>query len=397
MITKDTIKQKVAGDFPFLQEIRHHLHRHPELSFQETETASYIDKFLSDWNIEHETGVGGEGIVALIKGVRPDKKTIALRADMDALPIEEQNDTSYKSENRGAMHACGHDVHMTCLLGTAKLLQELKSDFEGTVKLIFQPAEETLPGGAVQMIKAGALENPAPETIIAQHVFPDLEVGKVGFKSGMYMASSDEINIYVKGKGGHAAIPGAGDDTVFAAAQIVVELKNYVKRNSSSAVPTVLSFGKIVGNGAHNVFPVEVAIHGTLRTFDETWRKEVHKIIMETAQKIAGSYGMLSEVVIDKGYPFLVNDDKVTRQAKAAAIDFLGAENVEDLPIRMTVEDFAYYAQKVPACFYRLGTANRHKGITSNLHTPTFDVDEESIKIGTGLMTWIALEQLNNG
>ena len=394
MITKETIKQKVAEDFPLLLKIRHHLHRHPELSFQESETAHYIDRLLTDWNIEHKTGVGGEGIVALIKGVRPEKKTIALRADMDALPIEEQNNMSYKSENRGTMHACGHDVHMTCLLGTAKLLQELKQDFEGTVKLIFQPAEETLPGGAVQMIKDGVLENPKPETIIAQHVFPDLEVGKVGFKSGMYMASSDEINIYVRGKGGHAAIPGKGDDTVFTAAQIIVELKNIVKKNSSSAIPTVLSFGKIVGNGAHNVFPVEVAIHGTLRTFDETWRKEVHKIIIETAQNIAHSYGIVSEVVIDKGYPFLVNDDKVTQQAKEAAIDFLGAENVEDLPIRMTVEDFAYYAQKVPASFYRLGTANRNKGITSNLHTPTFDVDEESIKIGTGLMTYIALEQL---
>jgi len=394
LITKETIKQKVEGDFPLLLKIRHHLHRHPELSFQESETARYIDRLLTDWNIEHKTGVGGEGIVALIKGVRPDKKTIALRADMDALPIEEQNNMSYKSENRGTMHACGHDVHMTCLLGTANLLQELKQDFEGCVKLIFQPAEETLPGGAVQMIKDGVLENPKPETIIAQHVFPDLEVGKVGFKSGMYMASSDEINIYVRGKGGHAAIPGKGDDTVFAAAQIVVELKNIVKKNSSSAIPTVLSFGKIVGNGAHNVFPVEVAIHGTLRTFDETWRKEVHKIIIETAQNIAHSYGIVSEVVIDKGYPFLVNDDKITQQARAAAIDFLGAENVEDLPIRMTVEDFAYYAQKVPACFYRLGTANSNKGITSNLHTPTFDVDEESIKIGTGLMTYIALEQL---
>ncbi len=397
MITKETIKQEAGTIFPVLVDIRRHLHRHPELSFQETETAWYISKVLADSGIEHETGIGGNGIVALIKGNNPHKKTVALRADMDALPIIEENSVDYRSENPGVMHACGHDVHTASLLGSAIILNKLKDKFEGTFKLIFQPAEETLPGGAIQMIKEGVLNNPAPDSIIGQHVFPEMEVGKVGFKSGMYMASSDEINLYIKGKGGHAAIPDKSDDTVLAAAQIIVALQKIASRNAAPAIPTVLSFGKIIGNGAHNVFPTEVAVHGTFRTFNEAWRLEAHTLITKTAKLTAEAFGVTCEVVIDKGYPFLVNNDEITRQAKEAAIEYLGKENVEELEIRMTVEDFAYFAQQVPACFYRLGTANISKGIQSNLHTPTFDVDEKSIEIGTGLMAWIALKQMGEG
>ena len=396
MITKETIKKKNKEIFALLLDIRHHLHKHPELSFQEKETARYISTLLSDWGIEHQAGVGGHGIVGLIKGNNPDSKTIALRADTDALPIVEQNRVAYKSINTGVMHACGHDVHTTCLLGTAKMLQELRNEFEGTVKLIFQPAEEVLPGGAKLMIAEGVLENPVPQIITGQHVFPEMEVGKVGFKTGYYMASSDEINLYVRGNGGHAAIPNRSDDTVLAAAQVIVALQKIASRNAPPAIPTVLSFGKIIGNGLHNVFPVEVAIHGTFRTFSEEWRAEAHQLITETAQLTAKAFGVECDVVIDKGYPAVFNNEPATLYAKEAAIEYLGKESVVDLDIRMTAEDFGRFAQTVPGCFYRLGTANEEKGITSNLHTPTFDVDEQSIEIGTGVMTWLALKQLES-
>ncbi len=394
MIDKETIKQKANDIFPQMADIRRHLHRYPELSFQETETARYISKILTEQGIEHKTGIGGNGIVALIKGKNPGNRTVALRADMDALPVTEKNDVDYRSANPGVMHACGHDVHTASLLGSAIMLNHIKNKFEGTVKLIFQPAEESLPGGAVGMIQEGALKNPVPDSIIGQHVFPEMEVGKVGFKSGKYMASSDEINLYIKGKGGHAAIPNKSDDTVLAASHIIVALQKIASRNAAPAIPTVLSFGKIVGNGAHNVFPTEVAVHGTFRTFDEAWRNEAHQLITKTAKMTAETFGVSCEVVITRGYPFLLNDDKITNQSKQAAIDYLGEENVEELEIRMTVEDFAYFAQQTPACFYRLGTANAEKGIVSNLHTPTFNVDEKSLEIGAGLMTWIALKQL---
>jgi amidohydrolase len=262
------------------------------------------------------------------------------------------------------------------------------------VKIIFQPAEENLPGGAKQMIEEGVLENPKPELIMAQHVYPELESGKVGFRKGVYMASSDEINLYVKGKGGHGAMPERGDDTVLAAAQIIVALQKIASRNAPPKIPTVLSFGKIIGNGAHNVFPAQVAIHGTFRTFDETWRKKAHRLIEETAKLTAKIYGVDCEVVIDHGYPVLINDEKWTERVRQAAVEFLGAENVVDLDIRTTVEDFAYYTQQMPGCFYRLGVGNKEKGITSNLHTPTFDIDEESLKIGTGLLAWATLKEL---
>jgi amidohydrolase len=370
------------------------LHAHPELSWEEANTAQFIAEKLALWGIDHERDVGGHGIVGLVKGKNPGKKVIALRADMDALPIVEHNEVDYKSLNNGVMHACGHDVHSTCLLGAAKILSALKDHFEGTVKLIFQHAEETVPGGAIEMIEAGALENPKPVSITGQHVFPELEVGKVGFRSGMYMASNDEINIYVKGRGGHAAMPEKVDDTVLASAQILIALQRITSRASSPQVPTVLSFGKIVTNGAMNILPEQVSIYGTFRTFDETWREKAHKLIIETAENTARANGCRCEVEIKHGYPFLVNDHDLTELSRSAAIEYLGKEHVVELDMRMTAEDFARYSQVMPACFYRLGTANKEKGITSNLHTSTFNVDEKSIEIGSGLMAWIAWQQL---
>jgi amidohydrolase len=300
----------------------------------------------------------------------------------------------YVSQNDGIMHACGHDVHMSCLLGAARVLKGLEDRIEGTVKLIFQPAEETVPGGAIEMIKAGALENPDVSAIYGQHVFPELETGKVGFRKGKYMASNDEITIFVKGRGGHAAMPERVDDTVLASAQVLVALQQIVSRRSSPQVPTVLSFGKIVTNGAMNVLPEKVSLHGTFRTFSEDWREKAHRLIIETAEHTAKANGCTCEVEIKKGYPFLVNDDLLTDDAREAAIEYLGEENVVELDMRMTAEDFSRYSQIIPACFYRLGTANKAKGITSSLHTSTFDVDEKSIEIGAGLMAWIAVRRL---
>lgn len=374
--------------------IREHLHMHPELSFKEEETAKFISIKLNEFGIRHTTGIAKTGIVGIIEGINPSKRVIALRADMDALPILETNKVSYKSIKTGVMHACGHDVHMTCLLGAAKILNEMRSEFEGTIKLIFQPSEESFPGGAIKMIEAGVLENPKVDMIIGQHVLPTMEAGMIGLKPGMYMASTDEVYLTVKGKGGHGATPELNIDPIIISAQILVALQQVVSRYANPSVPTTLSFGKIMGDGRTNIIPDEVKIEGTLRTFNETWRAQAQERITAIAKSMAQGMGGDCEVVIDKGYPFLVNDDAITAQVKTDAIAFLGAENVKDLDLRMTAEDFAYYSQHVPACFYRLGVGNKEKGITSNLHTATFDVDSSSIETGIGLMTWLAVMAL---
>ncbi len=379
-----------------LVKIRRHLHAHPELSFKEEKTAAYISEQLTSWGIEHKTGVAGHGITGLIKGVHPEKKVVALRADIDALPILEKNEVPYKSLNHGVMHACGHDVHTTCLLGAVKILNERKSEFEGAIKFIFQPAEEKLPGGAIQMIEAGVLENPRVDAILGQHVYPDLDAGMVGFRNGRYMASADEINLTIRGKGGHAAMPDEIDDTVLAMAESIVSLQSIASRKAPPAIPTVLSFGVVRADGATNVIPSEVIVRGTFRTFDEAWRAKAHLLIKATAEAIALAHGCSCEVIIDKGYPFLENDQEVTAIAKRSAEEYLGKENVVDLDIRMTSEDFAHYARQAPACFYRLGTRNKERGIISGLHTPQFAVDEKSMETGTGLLVWEALQQLKS-
>ena len=388
------IKEKVEELRDELISMRRHFHANPELSFEEENTANFISNTLKQWGIKHQTDVGGYGIVGVVEGRNPNKKVIALRADMDALPIAEENSIEYKSLTEGKMHACGHDVHMTCLLGAIKILNSIKDSFEGSIKFIFQPAEETLPGGAIKMIEEGVLENPKPELIIAQHVFPEMEVGKVGFKSGIYMASSDEVNITVKGQGGHAAIPDRYDNTVLAAAEILTELNKEIEKEKPKDFPSVLAFGKFIANGAYNVIPSEVKITGTFRTFNEQWRKRVHQIIQEVSTKVSEKHNCSPELKISKGYPVLINDEEVSEKSRIAAKEFLGNENIEELQIRTTVEDFARFAEIIPACFYRLGVANSKKGIVSNLHTSTFNVDEKSIETGTGLMVWIALTNL---
>lgn len=390
------IKQQAAALLPELIDIRRHLHRHPELSMHEARTSNFIQLRLIEMGVPFETGMAKHGVVGLIKGKNPGSRTIALRADMDALPITEQNETAYCSENPGVMHACGHDVHMTSLLGASAILNELKDEFEGTIKLIFQPSEEKFPGGASMMIAEGVLENPRPEKMFGQHVLPTLEAGKVGFKAGKYMASTDEVYLTVKGRGGHGATPELNVDPVLIAAHILVALQQIVSRNAPPQLPAVLSFGRFIAEGQTNIIPNEVKLDGTLRTFDENWRAEAHMKITHMAQSIAESMGGSCDVFIDKGYPFLVNDAEVTEKARLAAIEYLGAEQVVDLDLRMTAEDFAYYSQQLPVCFYRLGVRNEAKGIVHNLHTTRFDVDESSLETGAGLMAWLAVKALEN-
>lgn len=393
-LLKSRIQQAASHSLPEIISIRRHLHAHPELSFEEFKTAEYICSKLKEYKIPFTKGIVKTGIVALIEGKNPSKKVIALRADLDALPIKEANNCSYKSTNAGVMHACGHDVHSASLLGAAKILNELKNEFEGTIKLIFQPGEEKLPGGASLMISEGVLENPTVQTIFGQHVFPTMETGKVGFRKGMYMASTDEIYVTVKGKGGHAAMPADYNSPLLIASQILLELHKTFMQEEQPA-PTVLAFGKITGNGATNVIPEQVLLEGTFRTMNESWRTEAKIKMKRLAEKIAGQMGGSCDFIVENGYPFLVNDELTTTRACAAAEAYLGKENVEELPLRMTAEDFAFYSQKVPACFYRLGTANKAKGITSGVHTSTFDIDEHALEIGTGLMAWLAVNELD--
>ena len=375
---------------------REHIHANPELSFEEYNTADFIEERLKSFGLTPER-TATTGIKCLIEGKNPDKKIVALRADIDALPIRESNDVSYKSKNEGVMHACGHDVHSSSLLGTAQILSEVTDEFEGTIKLIFQPGEEKLPGGASILIKEGVLKNPDARSIIGQHVMPLIDAGKVGFRKGMYMASADEIYVTVTGKGGHAAMPERNIDPVVIASNIIVSLQQLVSRTADPKIPTVLSFGKInsVG-GATNVIPDVVKIEGTFRTLNEQWRTEAHGKMKRMAEGIADSLGASCNFNIVRGYPYLQNDPEVTDVAKNAAVEYLGKENVLDLDLWMAAEDFAYYSQEIPSSFYRLGIRNEDKGINSGLHTPTFDIDYKAMEISSGLMAWIALKQLES-
>lgn len=394
MEIKNQIKSLAKSFSEEIIQIRRQIHTNPELGFEEIKTATFICQKLEEYKIQYQSGIAKTGIVALIKGKNPDKKCIALRADMDALPIFEKNNCSYKSKNEGIMHACGHDAHIASLLGAAKILNSLKNEFEGSIKLLFQPSEEKFPGGALAMINENVLLNPETEIVIGQHVLPTLDSGKIGLRPGKYMASTDEIYLTVKGKGGHAATPELNIDPIVISAHIILALQQITSRYSNPSMPTVLSFGKITGDGRTNIIPDLVTIDGTLRTFDETWRAEAHLKITEIAQSIAKGMGGECKVVIDKGYPFLVNNDKLTESIKENAIEYLGNENVINLEMRMTAEDFAYFSHLKPSCFYRLGVRNEEKGIISNLHTSTFDIDENSLETGMGLMAWLAISQL---
>ena len=375
---------------PELIEIRHHLHANPELSYQEFETSKFVQSKLGELGIPFEVKAT-TGVVGIIKGKNPDKRIIALRADMDALPIQEENNIPYKSKNDGVMHACGHDVHTTCLLGAAKILMALKNEWEGTVKLIFQPGEEKNPGGASLMIKDGVLENPIPQAIFALHVNTILEVGQLSFRSGKVMASADELYFTVKGKGGHAASPHITIDPILISSHLIIALQQLISRNNNPFNPSVLSITAFHAGNTTNVIPNEVKLMGTFRAMDEAWRFRAHELLYKLTTDLVHSMGGEVDLHIDVGYPCVMNNEKVTAAAMQKGREYMGAENVSETELRMGAEDFGYYAQKIPACFYRLGTMNKAKGITAGVHTAVFNIDEDAIEIGVGMMAWLGI------
>ncbi|MEO6548878.1 MAG: M20 family metallopeptidase [Ferruginibacter sp.] len=365
--------------------IRRHLHANPELSYQEFETSKFVQQNLSALDIPFEIKAT-TGVIGLLQGKNPSKRVVALRADMDALPIVEENDVPYKSTVPGVMHACGHDVHTSCLLGAAKILTALKDEWEGTVKLIFQPGEEKNPGGASILIKEGVLENPAPKNIFGMHVHTTLEVGKLSFRGGMVMASADEIYITIRGKGGHAAAPQFTSDIILIASHVIVSLQQVISRHNNPFNPSVLSITSFQGGNTTNVIPSEVKLMGTFRAMNEEWRFKAHDLITQLSSDLVKSMGAEIDIRIDVGYPFVLNNEQLTASARSKAESYLGKENVEETELRMGAEDFAFYSHQIPGCFFRLGTGNVKKGITIGGHTPTFNVDEDAIEIGMGMM-----------
>ena len=381
---KDLSKQ-FAGEFIA---IRQHLHAHPELSYQEFETSKFIQAKLQNMGIPFQV-IATTGVVGMIKGKNPETRVIALRADMDALPIQEENEVAYKSKQTGIMHACGHDVHTSILLGAAKILHELKGEWEGTIKLLFQPGEERNPGGASYMIRDGALENPKPQGIFGLHVHPGLDLGKLSFKQGRVMASADEIFITIRSKGGHAAAPHLTADTILIASQLIVSLQQIISRNNNPTSPSVLSICSIQGGHTTNVIPSEVKLMGTFRAMDEGWRKKAHELIRKQAIGLVEAMGAEIDLHIDIGYPTVDNDPALTEVGWQLANEYMGKENVSETELRMGAEDFGFYTQVIPGCFYRLGVRNIEQGIIHNVHTPQFNVDERAIEIGMGMMAWI--------
>ena len=395
MEIKNQIKQKAQQHFSSVVAIRRHLHQNPELSKQEKETSKYICSILDTIDgVEYQSNIGGYGIFGFIKGRKPNKKTIALRADIDALPIKESTNLPFASLKEGVMHACGHDAHTAILLGAIKILSELREEFDGQVMFIFQPSEEHYPGGAITMLNDGIFNNITPKAIFALHTTPEIERGKIGIKEGKYMASTDEIYIEVRGKGGHGATPDLNIDPIVAASHIVIALQTLVSRNANPTLPTTFSVGTFLAEGRTNIIPSKVYLECIIRTFDNDWRKQAHKLIHRISEETAQAFGATADVFIDHGYPYLYNNPILTKATRNLAQEYLGEENVLDIDMRMTAEDFAYFAQKIPACYFRLGTKKEGCEIT-NLHTSNFDIDENSMQDAIGLMTYLAIKNLN--
>lgn len=377
--------------------LRRHFHRYPELSYEETETSAFICKWLRENNIPFRDKIAGTGVIGEIKGTGTGNRVVAVRAEMDALPVSERNNTDYASLHPGKMHACGHDAHMAVLMGTALLLKSIRSMFGGTLLLIFQPGEEKSPGGAKLMIESGELNNPKPDIIIATHNLPELGSGKTGYRSGSYMASCDEIYIIVSGKGGHAALPGLTTDQIYIASKLVVRLREKMSEKvAEKGISTVLGIGKITGYGATNVIPEKVEIAGTFRTFDENWRADGLNLVKKIAAETASEYGVSIEVRIEEGYPVLVNNEKLTHRAVRLSEELLGKENVKMFETRMSSDDFSFYSSIAPTLYFRTGMGkNTSDGELRKLHTPDFDIDEDGLRTGVANMSWLVLNFLS--
>lgn len=373
--------------------LRRQLHRRPELAFEEHETAALVARELTALGLDVQTGVARTGVVAHVVGAEPGP-TVALRADMDALPIHEATDLDFASERDGVMHACGHDVHTASLLVAARLLVEIRGELRGTVRLLFQPSEEKLPGGATVMIADGVLgamgSHAAPARILGQHVAPQLPAGVIGVRSGPFMASADELYLTIRGTGGHAAEPEALVDPVLVQAHVLVALQAVISRHRPPGIASILSFGRVEADGATNIVPDTVRLVGTFRSMDEAWRERAHALIRRTAEKTAEAFGATCEVEILVGYPSLTNDAATAAWVRETAVGFNGAEHVADLPMWYASEDFAWYTQQIPGCFSILGVGNEADGITHGLHTPRFAVDEAALAVGPGFLAALA-------
>ena len=390
---KEVITTKVSAIYEKIKGYREHLHQNPELSYKEFNTMEYVAAKLKEIGIPYEKGVAGTGVIGIIRSSKHSEyqACIGLRADLDALPIQEQNTASYKSKVDGVMHACGHDVHTSILLGAAEILFELREDLEHPVKLIFQPGEEKNPGGASLLIEAGVLENPKVKEMYALHVFPELEVGKLGMRSGLYMASSDELHLEIIGVGGHGAMPEKCINPILIGSEFIIEAQNIIHKSCPKEVPCVISFGHFDALGATNVIPERAEIKGTFRTMNEEWREKAAILLMDLANNLENKYKGNVNLIISKGYPFLKNDDELTEKLKAKFESFFGPENIEGLALRMTSEDFSFYSQTIPVCFFRLGVGNKEKGIIYSVHHPKFDVDSACLKTGMLAMIQAAL------
>lgn len=386
---KEHIRLKSADLKEEVRQIRRHLHQHPELSYEENETSLFISTWLNENGISFRKGIAGTGIIGTIKGSAPGNMVIAVRAEMDALPVTESALTDYSSLNKGKMHACGHDAHMAMLLGTAKLLNSIKDQFGGTVLLIFQPGEEKSPGGARLIIESGELNNPKPDIVIAQHILPELETGKVGYKPGRNLASCDEIHITVTGRGGHAALPGLTTDQIYIASNLVVRLKNRMSEQQLvNKIPTVLGIGRISGEGATNVIPEKVYIAGTFRTFDENWRAEGLELVKAVSAETSKEFGVTIDVKIAEGYPVLYNDENLTLKAVELSELLLGKDKIETYDVRMSSDDFSFYSSIAPSLYYRIGIRKKNTGMLK-LHTADFDIDEDGLETGVTNLTWL--------
>lgn len=386
---KEIILEKSAEMKEEVISLRRHFHRNPELSFEETETSQFICNWFVKNGISFRKGIAGSGIIGTIKGNGNGSKIIALRAEMDALPITERNKTEYSSLNSGKMHACGHDAHMAMLLGTTKLLDSIRNQFGGTVLLIFQPGEEKSPGGARLVIESGELNNPKPDIVITQHILPELETGKVGYKAGRYMASCDEIYITVTGKGGHAALPGLTTDQIYIASNLVIRLKNgMLAQQAKNKIPTVLGIGRISGEGATNIIPENVFIAGTFRTFNEKWRTEGLTLIRFLSAETAKEFGVVIDVNIAEGYPVLFNDENLTSKAIEFSEVLLGKDKIETIDFRMSSDDFSFYSTLAPSLYYRIGIRKKDTEMLK-LHTSDFDIDEDGLETGVANLSWL--------
>lgn len=393
---RDSLIKSVDNLLPEVIRVRRHLHRQPELSYQEHSTAAFINNYLDNLGVEHITGVAGTGIVGIVKGFLPGKGlTIGLRADMDALPVTEERGREYGSTVPGVMHACGHDSHIAMLLGTATILQKMRSEFCGTVLLVFQPGEEKAPGGARLMIESGVFDKFEPDLFIAQHVLPELQSGTIGYRSGPYMASCDEIYITLTGIGGHAAQPSMYTDQIYIASELVLALKDAINKMAEEKAPTVFAIGDIIGKGATNVIPETVKIAGTFRTFDEKWRECAKEILRSVASGIARRRGVTIDMNIVEGYPVLINDETLTNKTMALSKELLGNEKVFEVPIRMGSEDFSFFSVKYPSVLFRLGITPSGS-VQQRLHTPSFDIDENAMSAGVANMTWLTLKMLED-